>query len=111
MSPQSFELNSQLPKITPDGVGGQAQRSEPERSDGERSGAWPPTQASPPARPLSSPTGPDELAGQASFPEAAAGGEQVSASAEGEAMDDWRPPLAGRPCAGRRRGRQLVKKE
>ncbi|MGZ3354951.1 MAG: hypothetical protein ACXVBO_08870 [Isosphaeraceae bacterium] len=37
MSPQSFESNSQLPKITPDAVvGGQAERSEPERSDGER---------------------------------------------------------------------------
>jgi transposase InsO family protein len=75
----------------PDAVGaGRAQRSEPERSDGERSGARPAPTASPPSMPLPTPDDPD--------PDAASDGPDDPCHAQRPGL----PRLSGRGKPGRR---------
>jgi transposase InsO family protein len=90
----------EVARLHPDAVGaGRAQRSEPERSDGERSGARPAPTASPPARPLT------DVAAEADAAEPPAAedlpAQEPPAAAPGAA---GLPPLYGR----RKRGRRLV---
>ena len=96
----------------PDAAGaGRAQRSEPSRSDGERSGARPAPAASPPIAPLPVPPVAELQEGPASaecraeeeFPEEPARSED--ASAQEEQVLPAMPALSGRG----RRGRRLVK--
>src|SRR5262245_18112961 len=111
MCPETGPDGTRRARDIPGGFGaGLAQRSEPERSGGERSGASPAPKPPPPN---------DDTAGDVSSPPNHSGLAAQDAEAGPDADDVWRdisgappaPPLSGHGGRRQGRGRRLVKKD